>query len=239
MFNLQLLRYLEERNRFKGVPWRVPTVLEMIRYHRRWKSSLLSGRTPLDDEIPWITFSAIDFLKKKLNRRMRVFEYGAGGSSVFFARYAQFVVTVEHDASWGMLVAERLASCNLDNCQIKVIPPRIAGNVHAKDPADPASYVSSNEQYNGYSFFDYVTAIDSYDDYAFDVVFIDGRARPSCFVHALPKVSRGGFICWDNTDREHYAPAMELAGTNFDFYDFPGPSPYISYFTRTSVWQRH
>lgn len=238
MLDPQFKRYLEERNKFKGMPWRLPSVLEMIRYYKVWKSCQLPGRTPLDDEIPWITFSAISFLEKNLTKTMRVFEYGSGGSSVFIARRVQSLVSVEHDSFWGKIVAEKLASCLLDNCRIKVVPPHAESDAQGKSPADPAAYVSSNEQYAGYSFRDYVQAIDSYGDGEFDLVLIDGRARPSCFARALPKVVRGGFICWDNTEREHYAPAMKLAGADFDFYDFPGPSPYVNFFTRTSVWQR-
>lgn len=220
------------------MPWRLPSIPEMIRYYREWKACQLSGRTPLDDELPWITFAAIRFLEKNLNKTMRVFEYGSGGSSVFIARRVQLLETVEHDSSWGRVVAEKLSSCHLDNCRIRVVPPHVENGAQRKSPADPAAYISSNEQYAGYSFRDYVQTIDAYDDGEFDVVLIDGRARPSCFAHAVRKVARGGFICWDNTEREHYAPAMKLAGKNFDFYDFPGPSPYVNFFTRTSVWQR-
>jgi len=64
------------------------------------------------------------------------------------------------------------------------------------------------------------------------------RARPSCFKHAIPKLKDAGYIVWDNTERDYYQPAIELAPEAFRFGDFPGPSPYVYCFTRTSTWQR-
>lgn len=50
----------------------------------------------------------------------------------------------------------------------------------------------------------YASAIDAYPDGHFDVVMVDGRARTSCLVHALPKLRKGGLSILDNAEREHY-----------------------------------
>jgi hypothetical protein len=42
------------------------------------------GRSPVDLELPWFSYSAIDALEKRLRPEHRVFEFGSGGSSVFF-----------------------------------------------------------------------------------------------------------------------------------------------------------
>lgn len=169
---------------------------------------------------------------------MRVLEYGAGGSTIFFARRVRSVVTVEHDPIWGEKVKERLDNGQFDNCQLLIVPPQLDPTVVMKNPADPASYVSGAEQLRGFDFSDYVKTVDAFGDNWFDIVFIDGRARPSCFAHALSKVAKGGYIVWDNTERSHYAPAMAMATSGFELNDFPGPSPYVDFFTRTSVWQK-
>lgn len=238
MIDPKLKRYLEEKKRFETMAWRSPPWLDLVRYYARWKAFQTPGRTPLEDEIPWITFSAISFLERKLKRDMRVLEYGAGGSTVFFARRVQSVVTVEHEPLWGKKVEERLAACQLANCQLLIVPPQEDPTTIMKSPADPASFVSGAEQLRGFDFSEYVKTVAAFDDGWFDVVLIDGRARPSCFAHALPKVGKGGYIIWDNTERSHYSPAMSMAASGFSFFDFPGPSPYVDFFTRTSVWQR-
>ena len=68
-------------------------------------------------------------------------------------------------------------------------------------PEDPLSYTTSDETHAGKSFYDYVTLIDEYPSEYFDVVLIDGRARPSCFMHAMNKVKFDGYIILDNADR--------------------------------------
>src|SRR4051812_28959184 len=48
--------------------------------------NLLNGKTPLDLEIPWFSYSAVDFLESFLQPSMTVCEYGSGGSTLFFAK---------------------------------------------------------------------------------------------------------------------------------------------------------
>src|SRR5438876_373724 len=43
----------------------------------------LNGRSPLEFEIPWFSYAAIDFLKGFLHSQMVGFEYGSGGSTLF------------------------------------------------------------------------------------------------------------------------------------------------------------
>ncbi|MDP2056339.1 MAG: hypothetical protein Q8K35_01095, partial [Thiobacillus sp.] len=66
-------------------------------YALRWLHSLLPGHSPLYDEVPWITFRAIDWLDTYLKSDMSVFEYGAGGSTLYLAKRVRNVVSVEHD----------------------------------------------------------------------------------------------------------------------------------------------
>lgn len=50
--------------------------------------------------IPWITYPAIEFLKKRVHKEMSVFEYGCGGSTLWWASRVKEVVSVEHDVMW-------------------------------------------------------------------------------------------------------------------------------------------
>jgi hypothetical protein len=52
------------------------------------------------NELPWVTYAFIDFIRPRLNRTMRVFEYGSGSSTLFYARLVGNVVSVEHDKNW-------------------------------------------------------------------------------------------------------------------------------------------
>lgn len=60
-------------------------------------------KSPVDgsgNPIPWVTYSFIDFIKGRLNQHLTVFEFGSGNSTLFYAKYAGVVVSVEHDREW-------------------------------------------------------------------------------------------------------------------------------------------
>jgi hypothetical protein len=50
--------------------------------------------------IPWYTYPAIEYLSSFDLCRRRVFEYGSGQSSAFWAARAETVISVEHDPAW-------------------------------------------------------------------------------------------------------------------------------------------
>ncbi|WP_354330079.1 FkbM family methyltransferase [Pedobacter sp. CG_S7] len=52
------------------------------------------------DPLPWVTYSFIDFIKERLNKEQRIFEYGSGSSTLFYAKRVARVVSVEHDENW-------------------------------------------------------------------------------------------------------------------------------------------
>lgn len=234
----RLEKYLEEAEKLKRAYPQHYNVLELVRYFPSWSRSLVSGRNPLDDERPWITFAAIRFLENVLHRGMRVFEYGMGGSTLFFAKRAGEVVSVDHDPMWMARVREHMDTLAGRNWRGFVVEQKPDPRAANGDPADPEAYVSANAVFSGQSFLEYASSIERFPDESFDMVFIDGRARPSCFRHSMSKVKKQGYILWDNTDREHYHPAMKIVPEDFRFLDFPGPSPYVKFFTRTSCWRR-
>jgi hypothetical protein len=57
----------------------------------------------IDEEgnpLPWVTYSFIDFIKTRLHKNLSVFEYGAGSSTLYYAKRVGKVVSVEHDENW-------------------------------------------------------------------------------------------------------------------------------------------
>lgn len=65
------------------------------------------------DPVPWYTYPAIDFLLGRVQPSMRVFEYGSGQSTHWWAQRVQSVHAVEDDSSWFERVSSRLPS-NVD-----------------------------------------------------------------------------------------------------------------------------
>lgn len=50
--------------------------------------------------IPWVTYSFIDFIKERISSSHNIFEFGSGNSTLFYAKRAGRVVSVEHDKAW-------------------------------------------------------------------------------------------------------------------------------------------
>lgn len=71
--------------------------------------SMLCG-TPVgsrDEPVPWFTYPAIEYLKRFDFSDKKVFEYGAGHSSLFWASRAMTVTTVESDEKWHAHIASK------------------------------------------------------------------------------------------------------------------------------------
>ena len=87
-----------------------------------WIRSLRTGR-PVDKDglpLPWITYAAIDFIGAKLDPNMRVFEWGAGYSSLWFASKVLQVISVEDNHEW----AEELKMQMPKNVDLRYFPSK-------------------------------------------------------------------------------------------------------------------
>lgn len=215
-------------------------VKSVLRYFFSWRNSLKPGATSVRDEQPWITFQVIAFLKSKVKATDKVFEYGGGGSTLFFVNRAAEVVTVEHNDEWFKILSSIIKEKKLTNWKGNFIGAAKTELVSNPDPANPDHYSSDDIPSRGFNYKEYVSAIDSYSDGYFDWVIVDGRSRPACIVHALPKIKRGGYLVLDNSDRDYYLKNLrDFIINNFVIeIDEFGPSPYSRDFTKTSVWRK-
>lgn len=213
--------------------------LNSRKYFKRWKSSLRPGRSTMTDEVPWLTFKAIDLLESHVNASMTVFEYGGGGSTLFFTSRAGKVVTVEHNAEWFSILQKQCAEKQRNNWEgfhVSAEP----GAPSNSSIANPDSYVSDDKDYCDMNFRSYASFIDRYPEESFDIIVVDGRARPSCTKHAIPRLKKGGWLVIDNTDRDYYFDAFrEVLTGQFDMVlHEKGPAPYCAWFTQTSIWKK-
>lgn len=91
-------------------------VWKIISEIQGWKHSFNQGR-PLDGEgspIPWYTYPAIEFLRGLRLNDCRVFEYGSGNSSIFWAQRVSHISAVENDPAW----ADEVRSKNTKNLNV-------------------------------------------------------------------------------------------------------------------------
>jgi len=159
---------------------------------------------------------------------MTVFEYGSGGSTIFFSKRVKKMISMEHDRTWYQHVLDILKDNNISNCEYLISEPQ---------PSPDSQTGFTSKEYTNMSFEAYVKGIDAFPDKSFDLVFIDGRARPSCILHSLDKIRPGGFLMLDNSERIYYKQGKELL-TNWEQTDFWGHGPYGAYPWQTSVWRK-
>ncbi len=194
---------------------------------------------------PWYTFKAITFIRDRLHKTMRVFEYGCGSSTIFYAQRCGQVIAVDHNHEW---IQKVIREAKTDGkVEITHVEPdgmdEWMRKYHAElhfDNAHPNNYFSKG--WKAY-FRKYVRWIDRYPNESFDVISIDGAARPSEMKHAIPKLAPGGMLILDNSERPRYAQGVALAPSGWHRHDFPGTGSVNSWRqategeTRTKKWQ--
>lgn len=238
-----MLRFFRQLRAFRAAaskskqPW-----LSYLRWLGPWARSLRKGATSVRDESPWMTFSAIAHLDRHLGQlggKGRVFEWGSGGSTLFFARRAAEVIAVENDGDWAEKVRAACAERQLSHATVAFHP---ADNTEAPpnfDPADPEKFYSGSALHNGHLFQSYAEHINQFRSESFDVIVVDGRVRPACLRFGMPKLKPGGLLVLDNAERPWYARARALVDAEqWPRTDHTGPGPYNQYFWQTVIWQR-
>jgi hypothetical protein len=212
------------------------TLKGIIQYFPSWWQYLRPARNSVSDHMPWISFPAINFLIKNLTPDMRLFEYGSGGSTLFWSARVKEVICVEHNPTWYQKISNEFRSTGLDNIDYILQTGEADEHFQLKSPDNPGDYISSDALLAGQSFEKYVRQIDRFPDGYFNVVIIDGRARPSCIEHAQRKVDEGGFMIVDNSERDHYSRALKLDKKKWIRKDFAGPAPYNYHFSTTTIF---
>ncbi|MCK9387005.1 MAG: class I SAM-dependent methyltransferase [Sulfuritalea sp.] len=99
-----------------------------------WRRSFANGK-PIDGEgnpIPWYTYPAIEFLRTLDLTGLRIFEFGCGNSSRYWAQHAAEVHAVENDRAWATIVR---------NFGVE--------NLHLHEANDEAEYVTTLDRVAG------------------------------------------------------------------------------------------
>ena len=79
-------------------------------YDQGWFNAFKAGASvgKNNKPIPWMTYPFIDFIKGRLNKKLKVFEFGSGNSTLFWADKVASVVAIEHDKEWFNLIRNKM-----------------------------------------------------------------------------------------------------------------------------------
>lgn len=145
--------------------------------------SEMYGRDALHNGEPWIVPAALDVLKTIVDPTWTVFEWGSGGSTVFWSKQCAATIAIEHNSIWIDRVTGMMAKHECpDNWELR--------------------YVRGHGIDHNTAFREYAAAILEEPDESFDLVSVDGEAssRGWCITNALPKIKPGGYLLLDNSD---------------------------------------
>jgi hypothetical protein len=70
--------------------------------------------------IPWCTYSFIKFIEPRLKKHFKVFEYGSGNSTLWYAKRVNEITSVENDFDWYKNVSSSMPSnAQVIYCELK------------------------------------------------------------------------------------------------------------------------
>merc|ERR1712118_567428 len=107
------------------------------------------------------------------HQRKDVLEWGSGGSTLFFSKYARSWRSIEENATWATEIVGHLqlrngvASWFHANVTVDLVPAEESVEVSGKDPID-------------LPYEDYASYVDWPKGSTFDLILIDGSARMAC-----------------------------------------------------------
>lgn len=160
--------------------------------------------------IPWYTYSAIEYLSNLDFSNKNIFEYGAGNSTLWWAKVARNAVSVEHDLSWFN--------------KINSIIQDMASNTKLMLEQDKSRYIESI----------------LYQNIIFDVIIIDGVYRSECARIIENKLNlnspEGCLVILDNSDWYPKTAKYLREELNFIEIDFHGFGPINNYTWTTSLF---
>ncbi|MGA2271724.1 MAG: glycosyltransferase [Opitutaceae bacterium] len=157
---------------------------------------------------PWIPFSAVRAIARRLTPASMVLEVGSGMSTLWLARRCARLVSLEADELWFKRIGELL---------------RRRGHRHVD-----LRYRWKADELCDFS--EFPTA-------SLDLVIVDGGPREQCLRAALPKVRPGGAVYVDNTDepsisgqcREYLQETAGKTGGRLYYYrDFSPGNFFVS-----------
>ena len=157
-------------------------------------------------ETPWLSREAVRFLQEQVASSHAIFEWGSGSSTLWFARRARWVVSVENWPDYYAAVERRLRRASIENVELVLRPADRGSSCKVRDPH---AYASNSGGFKHRIFRSYAREIDLHEG-LFDLVLVDGRARASCLMHVQAKVQVGGWVVLDDSERGWYRAGMQL-----------------------------
>ena len=160
----------------------------------KWIADRLYGKSPIEEGLPWVAWPCIRFLSAWVKPGFKVFEWGGGGSTLFFLDAGCHVTTIESSKAWAEKILAKVESR-------PDAESRLSLRLIEADPGRPAEIEN------------YVLSV--LDGQPWDLILVDGLeeeylSRVECAKIAPTALRRGGAIALDDAWRPEYRSVPHL-----------------------------
>lgn len=179
----------------------------------------------LNEPIPWLTYSLIDFIEERVNKEMNILEFGAGNSTIWFSKRAKNVTSIEHDVNWIKQISLKMPdNVTLEHADI--------GELNSMSYSELTyNYPISNDEYTS-------KILDT--EIKYDIILVDGIFRNKCVEKSLLCLKENGVFIVDNLNyQQQVQPTVDfLEKHNFKLIKFWGLSPIIAIKSCSGIFYR-
>lgn len=148
-----------------------------MRTFRHWTPRYVISRLQLawyelrNPESPWLTRPMVEILDNWIRPGDWGIEWGSGRSTLWFAKRAGRLLSIEHDEVWHRRVKQQLEVAKLDNVDYRFVAPS-----------------------------DYTKVVEGVPEESVDFILVDGIERDRCALTAIPRLRPTGILIIDNSN---------------------------------------
>lgn len=168
--------------------------------------------------IPWLAPNVIQFLAEYLQPADTGLEFGAGRSTIWFAKRTGFLTSVEHNLAWVEKVRSMLDQADLSNVRLIYAP---------KSKSDLPGGENS----------DYVNITTEFSPCSLDYVLVDGIYRGQCARSVLSLLKSHGILIIDNVN--HGLPSNSRAPNSRSLAAGPQTADWEAVWQEIRCWRRY
>ena len=164
---------------------------------------------------PLMRDRAIEFFGQFLRPDMTCLEWGMGGSTLRFGKEVDRWYSLEHNSQWYHDIMHQVSELGLAK---KIIGKLCSSGSWDSvrrwtdgDPRWPKRWADLERTMKAYGWKDYCTGFKHFGTVTFDLVFVDGRARPECVKQIVESGRLEGILLvhdWKK-HRSHYNVILE------------------------------
>jgi hypothetical protein len=186
--------------------------------------------------IPWITYSALEFLESNVSSNAKIFEIGAGFSSIFWALRGNDVQYLEFNKSWNNCISNTLDELSSE-CSISC--KSILDDLSEKHPTIIGEFKQMliiQEQTTSTNFSESLNSYILEKIERSNLIVIDGHYR-NFFLEMCARANSKAVVVLDNSERTEYRTGKTaLLDAGFFKIDFTGLGPVNPYSWTTSIF---